>query len=58
MDLFSNVQEPEKPKKEVIKNDNLKNKIEVKTLTTSAINRLIETGKEVTKTENGIIIKY
>ena len=58
MDLFSNIQEPEKPKKEVIKNDNLKNQIEVKTLTNSAINRLIETGKEVTQTENGIIIKY
>ena len=58
MDLFSNIQEPEKPKKEVIKNNNLKNQIEVKTLTNSAINRLIETGKEVTQTENGIIIKY
>ena len=57
-DLFSNIQEPEKPKKEVIKNDNLKNKIEVNKLTNSAINRLIETGKEVTKTENGIIIRY
>ena len=57
-DLFSNIQEPEKPKKEVIKNDNLKNKIEVNKLTNSAINRLIETGKEVTQTENGIIIKY
>ena len=58
MDLFSNIQEPEKPKKEVIKNNNPKNQIEVKTLTNSAINRLIETGKEVTQTENGIIIKY
>lgn len=58
MDLFSNIQEPEKPKKEVIKDDNLKNQIEVNNLTTSAINRLIETGKEVTQTENGIIIKY
>ena len=57
-DLFSNIQELEKPKKEVIKNDNLKNQIEVNTLTNSAINRLIETGKEVTQTENGIIIKY
>ena len=57
-DLFSNIQELEKPKKEVIKNNNLKNQIEVKTLTNSAINRLIETGKEVTQTENGIIIKY
>ena len=57
-DLFSNIQEPEKPKKEVIKNDNLKNQIEVNTLTNSAINRLRETGKEVTRTENGIIIKY
>jgi len=58
VDLFSNIQEPEKPKKEVIKDDNLKNQIEVNNLTTSAINRLIETGKEVTQTENGIIIKY
>ena len=57
-DLFSNIQEPEKAKKEVIKNDNLKNQIEVNTLTNSAINRLRETGKEVTRTENGIIIKY
>ena len=69
-DLFSNIQEPEKPKKgytcEPI--DRVKSKIllekiyngeiEVKTLTNSAINRLIETGKEVTQTENGIVIKY
>jgi len=57
-DLFSNIHEPEKPKKEVIKNNNLKNQIEVNTLTNSAINRLRETGKEVTQTESGIIIKY
>lgn len=57
-DLFSNIQEPEKPKKEAIKNDNLKNQIEVNKLTNSAINRLRETGKEVTQTESGIIIKY
>jgi len=58
VDLFSNIKEPEKPKKEVIKNDNLKNQIEVNNLTSSAINRLRETGKEVTKTESGFVIKY
>jgi len=57
-DLFSNIQDPEKPKKEVIKNDNLKNQIEVNALTNSAINRLRETGKEITQTESGLIIKY
>ena len=69
MDLFSNI-----PKKEPKKGytcepiDRVKSKIllekiyngeiEVNTLTNSAINRLRETGKEVTQTENGIIIKY
>ena len=59
-DLFSNIshKEPEKWINEVVKENNLKNQIEVNTLTNSAINRLIETGKEVTQTENGILIKY
>jgi len=59
-DLFSNIEhkEPEKWINEVVKENNLKNQIEVNTLTNSAINRLIETGKEVTQTESGIIIKY
>ena len=60
LDLFSNIahKEPEKWINEVVKENNLKNQIEVNTLTNSAINRLIETGKEVTQTENGILIKY
>ena len=60
MDLFSNIthKEPKKWINEVVKENNLKNQIEVNTLTNSAINRLRETGKEVTQTENGIIIKY
>ena len=60
MDLFSNIthKEPKKWINEVVKENNLKNQIEVNTLTNSAINRLRGTGKEVTQTKNGIIIKY
>lgn len=59
-DLFSNIakKDTEKWINEVVKENNLKNQIEVNTLTNSAINRLRETGKEVTQTESGIIIKY
>ncbi len=60
IDLFSNIahKEPDKCINEVVKENNLKNQIEVNTLTNSAINRLRETGKEVTKTESGFVIKY
>jgi hypothetical protein len=59
-DLFSNIEhkEPEKYINEVVKENNLKNQIEVNALTNSAINRLRETGKEITQTESGLIIKY
>jgi len=59
-DLFSNIpnKEPEKYINEVVKENNLKNQIEVNALTNSAINRLRETGKEITQTESGLIIKY
>lgn len=62
MDLFSQLPESIETKTDKKPRANTqtkyKSEIEVNTLTNSAINRLRETGKEVTQTENGIIIKY
>jgi hypothetical protein len=65
IDLFSNTCEPIAPLapptkwiNEVKKDQTLKNQITVNTLSNSAINKFRDQSKEVTQTENGIIIKY
>ena len=64
MDLFSQVPEAIEPKTDKTLIDRVntktkyKNQITVNTLSNSARNKFRQQGKEVTQTENGIIIKY